>query len=209
MGGFGSGRYGGKHMAEHLQSLDVNQLYRDGCLDAGFCGGRAWSRNGEQTASIGLRCDEECLTLFYRYQPNGGDWEDVEEQVLIERTPCHYGGTRPWFLCPGIVNGRPCYRRVGTLFFAGRYFLCRHCQNVAYASQSETPLDRTHRRRDKLLRDAFGEQTGYYGGIPPRPKGMWYRTYTRKLDAIGEADAAAAQAFGAAASKLLARLQQR
>jgi len=40
MGGFGSGRYGGKLKAEHLHALDVNQLHRDGCLDAGCYGGR-------------------------------------------------------------------------------------------------------------------------------------------------------------------------
>lgn len=208
MGGFGSGRHGSKRKAEHLRALDVNRLHRDGCLDDDSYSVRAWRCDDGDIVTIGLLCDGASLTLRYRIQLSGADWKDIEERVPLERMPCRYGGSRPWFRCPGNVNGRPCYRRAGKLFLAGRYFLCRHCQRVAYTSQSETPLDRLHRRRDKV-RAAMGAQRGFNGYIPPRPKGMWYRSYFRKLDAISVADAAAVQAFGVAASKLLRRLQRR
>ena len=35
MGGYGSGRPSYKQMAEHCHSLDINRLYRDGCLRPG------------------------------------------------------------------------------------------------------------------------------------------------------------------------------
>ena len=81
--------------------------------------------------------------------------------------------------CNGIVNGRHCLRRVGKVFAGGRYFLCRHCYNVAYASQSEPRYDRMLRRANKL-RTALGGEAGTANWIAPKPKGMWQRTYQRK-----------------------------
>ena len=36
----------------------------------------------------------------------------LRETVRIVRVPCRFGGTRPYFICPGVVNGIPCGRRV-------------------------------------------------------------------------------------------------
>ena len=109
----------------------------------------------------------------------GGEWEPITQPVRIEHTDCHYGGQRPYFLCPGIVNGRHCRRRVGKLFAGGRYFLCRHCYNMSYSSQSEARYDRMLRRANKL-RVALGGEPGTAHFIPFKPKGMWQRTYQRK-----------------------------
>jgi len=73
------------------------------------------------------------------------------------------------------------------LFLAGRYFLCRHCQRIAYLSQSETPLDRQYRKRDKL-RVALGAEPEDFGHFPPRPKGMWKRTHLQNRQKVLIAD---------------------
>jgi hypothetical protein len=74
------------------------------------------------------------------------------------------------------MNGRHCGRRVGKLFLGGKYFLCRHCYNVAYTSQSEAHYDRMLRRANKLCMSLGGKPgTAYW--IAPKPKGMWERTY--------------------------------
>ena len=207
MGGFGSGRSGWKRKAEHCRTLDVNVMRRHGCLEAGYRGGWGWTRGGEQVASIGFHSRKEAVTLSYRIQEHGGTWQDIEERVPLVWASCRYGGARPWFRCPGVVNGRACGRRVGKLFLRGRYFLCRHCHRIAYASQSETPLDRLYRRRDKT-RAALGAEPGCFGTIPPRPKGMWRRTYERKRDAIWAADMDADEAFAVEAEKLLSRMRR-
>ena len=207
MGGFGSGRHGWKRKAEHCRSLDVNRLHREGCLRAGYLGNWVWSCDGKQTASIRMRSDAASITLSYRYTFRGAEPEIVDERIPIERTPCRYGGTRPWFRCPGIVNGRHCGRRVGKLFLNGRYFLCRHCHRLAYASQSETRLDRQFRRRDKL-RLAIGAEPGCFGRIPPRPKGMWRRTYQRQRGEIFQADVRADIALEDAVERLFWRLER-
>src|SRR3954468_6130263 len=51
--------------------------------------------------------------VTYRVRIGHGDWQDVAETVRIVRTACRFGGSRPYFVCPGIVNGVACDRRVG------------------------------------------------------------------------------------------------
>lgn len=194
MGGFGSGRTGTHNKAEHCRFIEVNRLYREGCLEDGYISGWQWLREGKRVANIGMACNRDILKLDYRVRSFGDDWIDVVERIQIERVPCRYGGTRPYFRCPGIVQGRACGRRVGKLFLLGRYFLCRHCHRIAYTSQSETELDRTYRKRDKR-RVAMGAEPGPWGRIPPRPKGMWHRTYQRHIAAIIDADGDASEQF--------------
>src|SRR5438067_910854 len=83
---------------------------------------------------------------------------------------------RPYFVCPGVVNGTACGRRVAKLYGAGRYFVCRHCYRLSYASQSEGEWDRAVRRVSKIRQRLGGEP--YASDIfPKRPNGMWRRTY--------------------------------
>lgn len=194
MGGYGSGRPCHKLKAEECRSLDVNRLHREGCLQPGKIGNWVWSRDGEEVARIGYWAEEGRLTLNYRVRVCGGDWESIEQATRIAYTPCNYGNERPYFMCPGVVNGRACGRRVGKLFAGGRYFLCRHCYNVAYTSQSEPRYDRMLRRANKL-RMALGGEPGTAHWIAPKPKGMWQRTYERKCNEIEWCEDQANQLF--------------
>ena len=179
MGGYGSGRTSGKQRAEHSRVLNITTLHRSGCLKAGWSGGWSWTRDGQDQARISLRVEQGHIVLDYNMRPDGGEWEPIEQHVRITHTDCHYGGQRPYFLCPGVVNSRHCGRRVGKLFLGGRYFLCRHCHNIAYSSQSEARYDRMLRRANKL-RVALGGEPGTAHFIAFKPTGMWQRTYQRK-----------------------------
>jgi hypothetical protein len=161
MGGFGSGRPsgGGRGTVEACRSIDVNRLHREGCLGASRMGGWQWTRDGEQIASIILRAEVDRLHLAYRVRIGGSDWEDVNETVRIIRMPCRFGGTRPYFSCPGVVNGIACRRRVTKLYGPGRYFLCRHCCRLVHASQSEGGLDRTLRRANTIRQRLLHRRT--------------------------------------------------
>ena len=179
MGGYGSGRSGYSQKAEHLKSLDVNRLHREGCLSPGRRGYWIWSRDGTETGRIAYHAEEHHLVLDYKVRLYGGEWKTITQSIPLTYAECNYGGTRPYFRCNGIVNGRHCTRRVGKVFAGGRYFLCRHCHNVAYASQSEPRYDRMLRRANKL-RTALGGEPGIAHSIAAKPKGMWQRTYQRK-----------------------------
>jgi hypothetical protein len=66
-----------------------------------------------------------------------GDWmtvqyewrgEQLAQEVHFDWTPCNYGGHRPWLIC------MHCGRRVAVLYLRGKYFACRHCQDLTYQS---------------------------------------------------------------------------
>lgn len=209
MGGFGSGRPSiyGRRRVESCRSLDVNRLKRAGCLKPGWCGVWQWTRDGEQIASINFSAAQNSVALSYRVRIDSEDWEDIRERVPFITTACCYGGTRPYFLCPGVVNGRPCGRRVVKLYIGGHYFLCRHCYRLSYASQGEDALDRATRRREKLsarLATVYGDDN-HPSFFPQRPKGMWHQTYERRCAEIIAAEERADAIFTIKAGRMLAR----
>src|SRR3954471_21650009 len=196
MGGLGSGRPSGsgRNTVESCRSLDINELQRTGCLEPGWAGGWQWTRDGERVAWINLRAEVDRLHLTYRVHSAGEDWQDVHETVRIVRVPCRFGGSRPYFICPGAVNGVPCCRRVAKLYGAGRFFLCRHCYGLAYASQREDDMDRALRRANKI-RGRLGGRPGMTSTFPDRPRGMWRRTYERLEKSVYVAEQRADEAL--------------
>ena len=207
MGGLGSGRSSGfgRRTVEGSLSLDCNKLHRDGCLREEYSGSYKWGVENDVVASISMHGHPDRLNLDYRIRDNDGLWQEISESVVIQRVPCRYGGSRPYFICPGIVNGCACGRRVVKLYGAGRYFRCRHCWGLGYASQREGIWDRSRRRRDKL-RQRLGGRVNDDGLLPVRPKGMWQRTYVRLSEQLWEAEVAADAAFALHAGQLLASL---
>jgi hypothetical protein len=130
MGGRGSGRWyrwDSKDTIESCRRIDVRRLQRDGLLKSGNQFLWAWwSRDGAQTASIRIYVGNDQIDLIYKTRSRGEEERhDVKETVYLQWTPCHYGGQRPWFTCPGIINEVVCARRVAILYGSGRYFLCR------------------------------------------------------------------------------------
>src|SRR5215469_15278148 len=206
MGGFGSTRWRWsttKDTVESSRSLDINRLNRAGCLRSGYRGGWEWMRDGRRLASIQLRRDGNALVLSYRVRPAGGEWRDVEQPTQIIWMPCRFGGTRPYFVCPGIFNGIGCGRRVAKLYNAGTYFLCRHCYRLAYPSQRENRYDRALRRANKFHM-RLGWEPGSASTFPARPKGMHRRTYERLQSAVVNAEILAEERLAI----LLGRLQR-
>ena len=207
MGGYGSGRPRHKEKTEEYRTLDVNKFHRDGCLVDGQSGHWNWSRDGSQIASIAFCVQAASIKLDYRVRVRGAEWEPIVQAVPIERVACHYGNQRPYFRCSGVVNGRHCNRRVVKLYAGGRYFLCRHCYNLAYSSQSEEKSDRMLRRANKL-RTALGGERGTAHFIAPKPKGMSQRTYERKRSEIERCEGQANHLFIAKFAHALSKEDQ-
>lgn len=92
-------------------------------------------------------------------------------------TQPHYGGRRPWWLCPS------CRRRCRVVY-GDRYFACRRCQKLAYPSQNATDLDALYsaaNKRIRAIRRRLGAPTGafYEATKPGKPKGMHAETFRR------------------------------
>lgn len=114
-------------------------------------GGISWSRNGQETGSVSFivsTCEGEEYIRFLYTNTNRATNVKTELDYIVQLTwtPCNYGGRRWWFICPLSMNGLVCYRRVGTLYFAGKYAGCRHCYNLTYTSCKE------HDKRVDILR---------------------------------------------------------
>ena len=190
---------------EACRSLDVNRLHRDGCLRPGWSGSVSWHQDEKRVAWIRMRAEQHCLVLNYRFRRNDEDWQEVAELISIVRVSCRYGGSRPYFICPGVVKGVPCRRRVAKLYGPGRYFLCRHCYRLSYASQSEDAMDRARRRVGKI-RIRLGGRSDMPEFTPPRPKGMWHSTYERLSEKASDAEMVADAAFEQRAVIIVERL---
>lgn len=174
MGGYGSGRQwylGAKETTTDYRELDVNYLNKNKCLRIGVSSTLTWSRRGKCTSSIGIKSDSNYITLNYRHQRTGQDWETVEYPVDLAWTECHFGGQRPWFICPA----KGCGRRVGKLY-GGRIFSCRHCYRLAYPCQRETYDDRAASRANKI-REKLGWVPGILNPKGCKPRGMHWSTF--------------------------------
>jgi hypothetical protein len=189
MGGRGSGhwyRWGTRDTTGEYRSIDIRQWGREGWLRPGAWFISSWLRDGAPVASIEVLvpagpAPPARLVLAYRQRTQGGPWQDVTEPVTLLWTPCHYGGRRPWFLCPG----PGCGRRVALLYLGGAYWACRQCLGLAYQSQRE---DWGSRQMDKAqrIRRRLGGMADLTAPFPAKPPRMHRRTYER-LQAEAEA----------------------
>ncbi|MEE2731088.1 MAG: hypothetical protein VYA55_09715 [Pseudomonadota bacterium] len=182
MGGTGSGRglaWNKRTTLEEILKIDIRHLKKRGILRPSLYGSLHWHCGGQASGNINYRTHRNGIELIYRYRPAGGDWQDIRQPIQYEDTPCHFGGTRKWFVCPG------CGQRVGVLGCHEGLFLCRHCNRLPYASQSEAEIDRMIRARNKLGKRIFaGDGEREYC----RRKGMHRTTYERLLTRYCELD---------------------
>jgi hypothetical protein len=182
MGGLGSGnrmRIDKRDTVERNHRLDVRKLARENCLQPGSVVQWAWFENGKQTASISFRVKENNIDLSYQHRENNRQWVPVQQSIPLDRTPCNFGGYRLWFRCPG------CNQRVAIIYAAGKYFRCRHCYGLTYASSQEGHLDRLLRKAWKIRIRLGASQSLFDSICEPKPKHMHHRTFTNlRIDAM-------------------------
>jgi hypothetical protein len=160
MGGPGSGnhyhwwRSSKKTVVEDCRRLDANRWMREDILkaDVWHSGTWAWFRDEsrtERTSAIGYEVNTRdappWLRLLYTFAESQNA---LDYRIRLVTTRPRFGGQRWWFICPLLVYGRPCGRRVGKLYLppGGRYYGCRHCYDLTYTSCQE------RRKYDGLLR---------------------------------------------------------
>lgn len=148
MGGYGSGRWGWhskKDTVEECRSLDANRWMREGILRENLhtWGGWNWlNYAGEKTSSIGYEVDTTnsafpWVRLFYTFTNRN---ESLDYKIELATTRPNFGGRRWWFICPLVINGRACNRRIGKLYLppGRRYYGCRQCHDLTYKSCQES-----------------------------------------------------------------------
>jgi hypothetical protein len=97
------------------------------------------------------------------------------QPITLTWTPCHYGGERPWWQCPG------CHRRCGILYLR-RVWVCRLCAGLAYWStrvSKPSRLDDRARRLERKIGIRWNADHTRWQAV--KPKRMHQRTFARLL----------------------------
>jgi len=148
-----------KRTVEQTRKIDIRALQRAGYFSAPKEGWQVWRIEGQITGIVRINWDGDQLTI------NG-------QVIEVARTPCPFGGHRPWFWCS-------CDRHVLTFYSPnGRPWACRHCHDLTYATRQTIPR---HRQvlRARRIRERLGGSINLLEDFPPKPKGMHWRRYHR------------------------------
>ncbi len=174
------GRYrgDGRITCESCDAIDVRQLHREGRLTETQSFLLKWTSNGAPSGFVVVRTEPYKAIFSYIASSDGSNLKKIEQKVPIVWSTCALGGRRPWFRCQGDGTRRHCGRRVAILYAAGEIFACRHCHGLAYATQQQSPTDRSYTRARKI-RTQLGASLNLLEPIPEKPKGMHWRTYQR------------------------------
>lgn len=131
-----------KTETDHITQLSIADLTKRGILDGMLPCTLRWQNKilgTEQKVDVAVcrKGGKQICELSYELgAPKTG--ENFHQcKVTITTTPCHYGGTRRWFLCPMKTKGKVCGRRVGSLYLQNGVFACRYCHNLTYASKNK------------------------------------------------------------------------
>ncbi len=177
MGGHGSGRWPAAPVIEDFPRLDVRAVSRAGALTAGTR--TRWPLEdglGHAQGSVEIHAREEAAELHFVWVATN---ETVTATVMTTKTPCNFGGHRPWWLCPG------CEARVAILYAAQAAFRCRSCLGAVYLSTRESSLGRAAlRARRARLRLGCGSVDEF----PNKPPRMRWTTFLRHAHIIYSAD---------------------
>lgn len=190
MGGYGSGRSGGRPTSEACGSFVLTTtLFARAGLRPGLKGAVELKWSGDD-APFPVSAAIDTTGSTYRFlelahAPRNQSAVPQRYQVRLETSPQRLGGVRWWFRCP--QSGRRCTK----LFLprGGYRFWSRQAYELGYASQRESPQDRAQRQAIKVHK-ALGGEGNWRDGAPAKPKWMRWHTYDRlaaRLDHYNQA----------------------
>jgi len=175
-GSINSGRRSGsanvKPLLEDNIGISCHELNRKGLLSPGKIFYIDYNTGSIKTLSLNVEAQTDALHL--RYQINGRAYTQT---VSIQHQSCHYGGKRPYFVCP------KCFQKRTDLYLGKTGdFRCRVCQAYAYRSQRLNAHQRNFQRAMLLKKKLTGADQPYF--CIEKPKGMWNRTFNKIVDKI-------------------------
>jgi hypothetical protein len=157
-------------ICEAFRSIDIRWIQHEGRLHAGRCFVWPWSRAGKPFGQAYVCVMSDAILLFGAPSDGGSECSPVIKFVPITWTACHFGGRRPWFVCPH------CGLRIAMIYIAGEYVACRRCLGLAYASQQE-PVRQRGLMKARKIRASLGGSANMMDRFPDRPKGMHEKTF--------------------------------
>ena len=174
MGGLGSGGHNARNRGavEAHRRLSANSMQKAGVFREGWSGRWGWSADDGETANwIWVNGGQDEIRLNFNFRTGGGEWQSIDQTVILTRVPKPFGKDQPYFFCPR------CGCRALHLYGSQARFLCRKCSGLVHASTRERHSDRSTRQAHKIRR-RLGAELGM-DDPAPRPKHMRVTTYQR------------------------------
>jgi hypothetical protein len=81
--------------------------------------------------------------LSYRVNSGDDDWEPINKRIWFDIREQLFGGLHKFFTCTGC-------RRSRIVLYGGKYFRCRKCYNLCYASENGDYLDHLRAKGEAL-----------------------------------------------------------
>ena len=203
MGGYGSGRQGGRPTSEACGSYVLSAKALRSIPHGVPCtakGTWTWSREHHDDFAVDYVLDTTRPQFpFFEltHVIRSHDERSETYRIYLTSTPTRFGGRRWWWLCPRS------HSRSFKLILprGGHQFWARTTYGLGYACQRETKADRLMRRARKLNR-ALGGEGGAIGDPPPgKPKWMRWKTWEQKYSEWEAADERADQLWAAEAMR--------
>ena|SRR5205085_441226 len=127
---------------------------------------------------------------------------DAPQEIELVAKPRHFGGTQWYFVCPRTgVFASVIWRPSGVARFYSRQAFGR---SVAYRSQFLDPDNRAHHGQNRIKARLLppGMDPDEWD-LPPKPKGMRWRTYQRYVDRFDDLEERLDAEFLVAAARYL------
>ncbi len=146
----------------------------------------SWGTNGDRgsiSCYIDLSEDDPNIRFQYTQTNSSGEKKDFDYRVPLERTNCHFGGTRFWFKCSLYKRGMYCGKRVGVLYKDGDWFGCRHCYELTYSSRNANrgykhyPLFRILELETQAEKLEMKSRNYTYRGVPTKKRQKLEKIY--------------------------------
>ncbi len=176
MGGIGSGRRYRpgevKATVDSFPSLSISQIMKRGLFEPGTIFTNTYSIGTKQLGhAMIIVCQKE---IFISSHIKNSKHTQV---VKINRTPCTFGGSRPWFLCP------VCKKQRVFIYYKDRRWACRVCSNLCYRVQQLNARKRHRYMVEQIQSKKLGGTAS--GGLAlKRPFRMRVDTYIKILNEL-------------------------
>lgn len=171
--------------ADSIRKIDVHFLKNNGYFSSTRWGTLRWTSSfsgydGSASLESVLVNDVKYLRIRCSVSEYGME-ESYTCEIVLTTTPCYYGGKRYWMLCPSWG----CRRRVGTLYFVGGRFACRHCFNLTYSTQNQSKRHSGFISIPLLAAMEATVKRTHYRSRPTRKYRRYLKMQTRFLRDVG------------------------
>jgi len=164
-------RIGAKRIAESCQRLDLSRLLKEYGLSAGGTVSMSWQNTHGGATKVRVKMSHE--SDWIEIQPwdyhTPSPIQEYSQVIRLTHQRQHFGGTRPYFLCPTCRTKR-------RVLYARRVFACWECHDLTYYTRVRDEMDVANHLLDKLQRK-YGLADGTSTSEWQRPKYMRLEKY--------------------------------